>query len=175
MLANRPKYLEIARLGCILLILGGCQSGDPQLRQASQAMAQMATSKMLSRSCFYWVYPEGQPSEYIDYLFSDLGTVEWPIALDAMEAEQMKAIRQTPLPPEVRVSPLERNYPQEKELVLLPDDENGTIAARGYMPDEETPTLETAWPLAIATPDEITAQFCHSNIELGIEGSTSNP
>ncbi|MDJ1179918.1 hypothetical protein PJF56_13700 [Roseofilum sp. BLCC_M91] len=155
------------------LLLGGCEEpADPEIKQASSAMAQMATPRMLTRSCFYLVYPDGKASEFVSYLFSGLGAAEWPIAFDEMEEEQMKSVRMTPLPRTVRVSALKREYPEEKELVLIPDDENNQIMAQGYLADETDPTLETEWNLAIATPDEATQQLCRSNIELGIDGGT---
>ncbi|MBP0012104.1 MAG: hypothetical protein J7545_21095 [Roseofilum sp. SBFL] len=72
----------------------------------------------------------------------------------------------------MRVSALKREYPEEKELVLIPDDENSQIIARGYLVNETAPNWESKWNLAIASPDEATQQLCRSNIELGIDAGT---
>lgn len=163
--------LGLTLVGALLLV--GCEEPpNPDIKQASSAMAQMATPKMLSRSCFYLIYPNGKPSEFVRYLFSDLGAAEWPIAFDEMEEEQMKSVRITPLPRTVRVSALKREYPEEKELVLIPDDENSQIIAQGYVANETAPNWESKWDLAIASPDEATQQLCRSNIELGIDAGT---
>jgi|GEM_PF-1280599 len=152
------------------LLLGGCQQPDPQLKQASFAMAKMATQKALSRSCFYMIYPNGKPSDFVEYLFSDLGVAGWPLAFDEQEVEQMKAVGMVPLPREVVVSPRERQKPQQKELVLVPDDASNKIEAKGYLPEQDSPNVQNQWNLATATPDEATQQFCRSNLELGIDG-----
>ncbi|NEO28025.1 MAG: hypothetical protein F6K03_14370 [Kamptonema sp. SIO4C4] len=146
---------------------------DEQLEQAAAAMADMTKRPTLSRSCFYVVYPNGQATEFINYLFSDLGTAEWPIAIDPMEAEQMQSIGKDVLPPEVKVSPQQRSDPQQKELVLMANAE-GQIMAEGYLPEEDTPTLTQEWSLATATPDQATQDLCRSNIEMGIDAGMGN-
>ncbi|MDB9314176.1 hypothetical protein PN462_13775 [Spirulina sp. CS-785/01] len=168
----------MTRLGLILVawgLLNSCQgqTTDEQLQQAAAAMADMTKPSTLSRSCFYFVYPNGQATEFVQYLFSDLGSAEWPVAIDPMEAEQMKSIGKDVLPPEVRVSPQQRRYPQEKELVLSANAE-GEIVAEGYLQEEATPTLTQTWSLATATPDEPTRQLCQSNIEMGIDAGMTH-
>ncbi len=156
-------------LGSALLASCGGQPADPQLEQAADALAAMTQSSHLSRSCFYLVYPSGRAPEFIQYLFSDLGAAEWPVALDPMEAEQMQAAGQTVLPPEVSISPQQRRNPQQKELVLTADAE-GQVVATGYLPGETEPNLTENWQLATATPDEFARNLCQSNLEMGIDG-----
>jgi hypothetical protein len=131
-------------------------------------MAAMAKPASLGKSCFTVVAPNGQPSEFVDYLFSDLGAAEWPIAMDEFEAEQMRSIGQPVVPPTVQVSRNQRQHIDRKELVLRGDDANGMVVAQGYLANGAEPMFEAQWPLATAQPGPGVAELCQSNIEMGI-------
>ena len=87
-------------VGILVLSVTSCQSpSDPDLRKANDALERMATHSTLAKSCFSVVYPNGKASDFINYLFSDFGELRNGQSLfDEMEAEQMRAIGQTPLP-----------------------------------------------------------------------------
>lgn len=153
--------------------LNGCQSSDPNaqaldadLMAANAAFAGMTQNWTLSHSCFGVAYPEGGAENFVRYLFSDLGSAEWPVAFDELEAEQMAAIGQTSLPPNVVVSPNERQYFDRKELVLQAQD--GQIYVRGYLPEQSDPQFETYWELATVQTSPDVVPLCESNLDLGI-------
>ena len=151
----------------LMLVLGSCQSSpDEDLVQANAAMASMGQNRTLAKSCFRVAYPNGNATDFVRYLFSDLGSAEWPIALDQLEAEQMKAIKQKVIPPTVTVSANQRQYLDRKELVL--EAIEGKIQARGYLPQETKPTLEDEWGLGTASVEPNVISLCQSNIEMGI-------
>lgn len=156
-------------IGLLSLLAVGCQSpSDPDLTQASDALSKMATNSTLTKSCFSVVYPNGEASDFINYLFSDLASAEWPIAMDEMEAEQMKSVRQTPLPNNVVVSPLKRAKTESKEIVLKPDSAERAILVEGYLAGSNTVDFEDRWPLGTAQASDATQQLCQSNIDMGI-------
>ncbi len=169
--SSQQLYSWTLLLAVSLMGLTSCQAADPDLAQASEAMAAMATRKHLSRSCFYVVYPQGQASEYVNYLFSSLGAGEWPTALDPEEAA---AIRVTLLPDNVRVSPLQRQHLEKKELVLSADDQQGIIQAKGYLPDQTNPSFESQWSLGSATPSPLAQAACENAIDIGISPISVN-
>lgn len=152
-----------------LSLLASCRAApDPDLESANRAMSTMASSRILTRSCFSVVHPNGTASDFVQYLFSDLASAEWPVAFDEMEAEQMRAIGQAPLPPNVRVSYLKRQQPDSKELVLIPDDGNQAILVKGYLANDTSVAFEDEWSLGTAQADLATQHLCHSNLEMGI-------
>ncbi|MGB0564544.1 MAG: hypothetical protein ACPGVO_22505 [Spirulinaceae cyanobacterium] len=153
------------------MTLAGCFSAsqDAELAQAAKAVTGMGKARHLKRSCFYIVHPSGQPSDFVGYLFSDLGVAEWPIALDPVEAEGMEASGITLLPETVRLAPGQRQNLPEKELVLSANDAEGQVKLAGYLPNEVEPNLETTLTLVTATPDEFAQQLCQSAIESGID------
>jgi hypothetical protein len=134
--------------------------------QANAAMASMTKNPNLSRSCFRVAYPEGNAADFIRYLFSDMGVAEWPSAVDQMEADQMNAINQAVVPSTVAVSANQRQHPDRKELVL--DAADGSIQARGYLPQATEPNLEAEWDLGTASTDPGVIPLCESNIEMGM-------
>ena len=155
--------------GIIFVLATSCQSGvDEDLKQANDSLAKMTTKRNLAKSCFSVVYPQGDVANFVNYLFSDLGAAEWPIAFDEMEAEQIESIGQTPLPRNVVVSPLKRNQLNSKEIVLAPDLENQVVVVKGYLPGSQEVVWENQWSLGTAQASEDTQQLCQSNLETGI-------
>ena len=156
-------------LGILVLLSAGCQSAsDPDLKQANAAMAKMAVDQTLTKSCFPVFYPHGEASDFVNYLFSDLGTAEWPIPFDEMEEEQFKSIGQPSLPRNVTVSPFKRNHPNSKEIVLIADNANRTVLVQGYLAESNEIVFEAQWPLGTAQASEATHHLCQSNFEMGI-------
>lgn len=179
-----------------LAALTGCdvQSTDPELSKAARAMHHMTTRPFLSRSCFYVAYPNGSPTDYVDYIFSPLGAVEWPPGdgstpagedvspeqammqeTMAFEAEQARAAGLPVLPGSVRISRLQRSNSRAKELVLSPADEEDKVMAKGYLPGETEPVLQTEWTVAKASPGQAVRQMCESNIEMGVRVRPRRP
>ena len=155
--------------GILVLFSTGCQSApDLDLKQANAAMAKMAVDRTLTKSCFAVVYPHGEASDFVTYLFSDLGAAEWPIAFDEMEEEQLEAIGQPSLPRNVIVSPFKRNQPNSKEIVLIADNANRAVLVEGYVAESNEVAFEAQWPLGTAQASEATRQLCQSNLEMGI-------
>ena len=93
-----PKLLECLLMMSSILLLQSCQSPDSDLAAANAALSKMVKRPALQRSCFTVVFPDCQVSNFLDYLFSNLGAAEWPIAFDEFKEEQMKLISQVPLP-----------------------------------------------------------------------------
>jgi hypothetical protein len=155
-------------------LFSGCEKPpDPDLAQANRAVGKMAANISMTRSCFSLAYPNGKASDFVDYLFSDLGTLEWPVAMDEMEEKQMRSAGQTPLPSDVMVSRLQRRHQDQKEIVLQGDDTNRTLLVEGYLPGEDRVNLKAEWPVGTAQADEFATSLCNSNIEMGM-GITPN-
>ena len=80
-------------MASLLLLLTGCGSApDKNLTAANTALSQMVSNRILSRSCFTVAYPDGQAADFIDYMFSDLGSAEWPVAFDEYEEQLMNQL-----------------------------------------------------------------------------------
>jgi len=155
--------------GSLLMLMTGCGSPpDEDLTAANTAFSQMASNRSLSRSCFSVAYPDGQASDFIDYLFSDLGSAEWPVAFDEYEENAMRSIGQVPLPSNVVVSRLNRTSPSQKELVLVANNAERKVLVKGYLANEPKVVFEDEWPIGTAAADEMVQEICLSNLDMGI-------
>src|SRR5262245_51585341 len=80
---SRRRFLSAGFLLCaqITTPLMGCDANDaapPDLRQAAGVVAYTLRATNLSRSMFSAAHPNGKPSEWVSYWFSDMGVAEWP-------------------------------------------------------------------------------------------------
>ncbi len=97
------KSLSLILIFCLLLLLC-CEKNNavkyPELNQAKSFVQYLTSKRFLSRSAFKHVYPEKKPSQFVNYLFSTIGSAEWVVTGDPFEEEQMRSIR-IPIPPQV--------------------------------------------------------------------------
>ena len=154
-----------------LLLIAGC-AGDADapadLKQAAVAMKAMSAPRNLSRSVFSVAFPNGTPSQYVAYLFSDMGAAEWPVAMDEMEAEGMRAARIPILPKTVRVVARRPDPAVGRQLVVSADDARGVVVVRGYERHDGEPLLEREWALPRVKPAPGVAEIHRSSAELGM-------
>lgn len=156
---------------CSLLIFASACShskADQELQQANQALENFASSSSLTKSCFYFLYPDGNAKDFVKYLFSGLGSAELPIALDEKEAEQMEEAGIVTLPSDVKISVNQRTYQDDKELVLIPQRAN-VVTVNGYLPEDDQPIFSHEWELDKVEIEQTTKFICESNLDLGID------
>jgi hypothetical protein len=137
-------------------VLGGCGSGlsgaSPDLEQAVRAVRHMTAPNQLSRSAFSAAYENGTPSQYVSFLFSDLGAAEWPVATSADEAEAMRAAR-IPVFPDTVLLTRDISASQAKpQLVIRGDDRTGMVVVEGYERSGNGPVLREEWALPKVSP-----------------------
>lgn len=160
---------SLVRLLGLSMLLGSCSPpNDMALIQAMEAARGLGQAAHLQRSCFYWIYPQGQPTDFVSYLFSDLGAAEWPIALDPDATAEMHAVGITPLPEGVRFSADQRQHRDRKELVLTANNGAGHIELVSYLPGVDKPYRQATFTLAAVSPDDLTQQFCQAALESGM-------
>ena len=141
--------LSRVRLGLIALCLvaaigcgGAPQELDPQLSQAVASVKYMTSKRWLSRSAFSATYPDAKPSDFVDYVFSDFGIAEWPIALDEGEREQLRSAGIPPLPPDIPLVPQAPDPTKTRQVVLRANDAEGTVIIEVYE-DAFSPPIAT--------------------------------
>lgn len=138
-------------------------------------MRSMMKAGHLSRSAFYVAYPDGKPSDFVNYIFSDIGTAEWPPSdawADEMVREQMRAIHKPLMPDGVAFVPLQADPQGGMQLVVKFDDEKGVVILEGYADPGQGPALSEEVKLIKVTPDPVAKVFYHSNVEMGASDSS---
>ena len=130
------------------ILLMGCATEpakDTELKQTVAFVKYLTSKRYLSKSSFSVVYPNKQPSEFVDYMFSVMGTAEWVVTNDPMELEALKSIG-IPIPPDS----VQINYSHaenaEKQVVVSANDITSTIIVDAYIKDHDEPELTTNIP-----------------------------
>ncbi len=141
------------------LVLALIQWGkDPKesadLRRGIQVVRYLSSPKMIRRSSFLSVHPQGQPSDFVNWMFSSLGTAEWPPSEEMAEqdpifAEQAKAIRAPLLPRGIRLVAHRPEAGAGRQVVVKANDAQGLIIAQGYESAGAPPVLTRQWRLRI--------------------------
>jgi len=139
---TRPLLLKLA-LTTLLLISVACsgQRLDPDLQQAVNAARYMTSERFLSRSSFRYLFPEAKPSQFVGYIFSDLGVAEWPLALDEMEQQQLRSAGIPALPATVALVARRPDPGLGKQVVLRADDAADRIIIEAYQDPKTPPRL----------------------------------
>jgi hypothetical protein len=168
-----PHYLFAGFTLLLIMMQTACsnQSAPPEIEQAARAMHSMMTPANLTRSAFYVAYPEGGPSQYITYLFSPMGTAEWPLSEDnpeGLSAADLRAAGIVPLPTGVAIVARRPQPGRGKQLVLSAADGHGVVVARGYLSATEEPVLVEDWSLKkVETAPGVKAMFL-DKLDMGI-------
>lgn len=166
---------RITRWWNVVILAGffwGCaDSGPPELEQAVSAVRYLSAPKQLSRSAFAAAFAEeeGTPSQYVSYLFSQLGTAEWPRPFDKDEAQAMRSAGIPMLPENVFLAPLEPDLEVKNKLQLVVrfDDERGVIIVDGYTNPTRKPLFTQEWPLPRVTPAPGVQEQFEAQVETG--------
>jgi hypothetical protein len=132
-------------------MLEACTSNEPpESKQAADAVAATLRPINLSRSMFSVVFPDGTPSQFVRFMFPDMGSAEWPPAdawADETMGQQMAAIGQPLLPAGVAITARTVDPDQAMQLVIGFDDEKGTVSALDDLDPTSEPMLVREWKL----------------------------
>ncbi len=162
-----------------LLMLAGCgESGPPDLRQAADALAGMMKPVNLSRSMFVAAFPDGKASQYVSYLFSTMGSAEWPPSeewADEVERQQMQAIGQAMWPAGVAAVPRVPEPTLGRQLVIDFDDERNVVIAYAYVDPADDPVFAREWKLPSVEPAIGVKEIYQSNLDLGMSPQSFSP
>jgi len=156
-MAERSKIVPWAVGLAFLLMLpmffmDWSSAGDyPQLERAGHVVRYMSTPSQLQRSSFIAFYPEGKPSDFVSWMFSEMGAAGWPPSeweLDPMEQEGLRTAGIPIIPKDVRIySRLKKDG--SKQIVVKADDGRGLLLIEGYLAPEQPPVVTKQWPFKL--------------------------
>lgn len=158
-------------LAFLVLTLTACGVSEPDLAQAADVIHYMMKPLHLSRSVFYVAFPDGRPSQFVSFIFSDMGAAEWPLSeawADEMEREQMKAIGAPLVPEGVAFVPLSPDPDAGRQLVVKFDDSRGMVIVEGYVDPTQDPVLTREWKLSKVEPEPFMEAIYQSSVDLGM-------
>jgi hypothetical protein len=168
-----PGFAVAFAMASFLMLYPSPESDHPDLYQTYQAMRSMCSEANLVDSAFPYVYPDCRASEWVSYLFSTLGTAEWPPRAGLEFTEQEARIaRIAVLPEDVAVVPLRPRRSFGKQLVIGLDDTEGLVTADAYAAWNEAPVFQREWAVPQVVASEFAAQTAESNLQMGASFAT---
>lgn len=154
----------------LLTILLGCYgAADQDLNQAMRALQSMSSPSFLSRSCYSVLYPQGKASDYVSYLFSDLGVAEWPPteSEDDTFSAELKKSGQPVFPQGVVIRHEKPDPDAEKQIVVRSGDANNEIIYEGFLKGTAAPVLTRKKQIKPVTANANAQAMCESGLQLG--------
>ncbi len=142
---------------------------ETRLEQAARAVNWMIAPANLSRSCFTVAFPSAKPSEYVNYMFSDMGVSEWPPFESSGEftMPEMKAMRIPFFPEDIHVAQLEPDPEHGAQIVIRYDDAKGVVIVDGYNDPAQPPIMSEEYTLKKVPPGPGVIQIFEMNYDMG--------
>ncbi len=156
---------------CLVVSCGAKATKDPKLEQAAQVVREMLAKRNLERSMFSAAFKNPRPSQFVSYMFSDMGVAEWPpseVHASEMQREQMSSIRATMTPKGVTYIPLSKRKGAGKQLVVKSDDGKGVVIIVAYSDPTKPPIFTRELKFIPVRPAPVIVQMFRANAQSGI-------
>lgn len=135
--------------GAQILIRCNEQPGSAELQRGQRIMYQVMGEDTLRKAGFYEAYPEGRPSDFVEFADSEAGRVLWPITIAQYKGSSLETAGRGPgrvLRPEALSFSAHRPDPDAgKQIVYVPLDEEGQIQLRGLEAPDAEPAFVYTW------------------------------
>ena len=172
---NPKQYSVVALLLFTLIVAAGCKKPVPDdLQQAKNVIANILSPFELHNSMFPAAYPDCKPSEFVHYIFSDLGAIEMPESRPASAAKESGAgaiagyiYTGLPWPEGVAMIPLSPDPQRGRQIVLKPDDEHAILTIELYEDPSQEAVAHFDVDVPKVTPTEMSRAAFQSNIQAG--------
>jgi hypothetical protein len=174
--SQRPRAVWL----WLALLLAACSQSTaskldltpPELKQAARVVEYLLEPRHLSRSAFSVAFPECRPSQFVSFMFSTMGTAEWPDSeamaeQDPMLREQAEAIRAPLRPKGVAIIAREPNPASGQQIVVKADDARGVVIVEGYTDPKLQPILTREYKVPRVTAGPGVRAIFESNRDLG--------
>lgn len=161
-------FILISILGFLIACGGG--SAPPKLEQGIRVITSMLQPRNLSRSMYAAAFPKGgSASEFVSYIFSDIGAAEWPDHESMGDPEQARAIGIPLSPSGVSFVPLEPDPTLENEMqiVVKADEKKDIVIIEAYTDPTKEPikVVKRKVPKVEAAPG--VKEMLQSNLQTG--------
>jgi hypothetical protein len=146
---------------------------DPHLTTTMSIVSDMLAPSNLARSGFAVIFPNGRPSEYVSYFFSEMGKSEWPVSQE--ESEMLDINRDVDfstgvqiLPKDVSLVPFKPDLDLKMQVVMKADDDAKTVVLEAYADPNAAPVLTKALTIPKVTADPKMKTIVEDNLSLGM-------
>lgn len=165
------KFVRVVSLFFTGIAVSCSGSSAPiELEQAAMLVEYFTAPSVLGNSTFPVVLPDGTPKQFVSWLFSQIGTAEWPLTREeAMREFGQPGLPGMPmLPDSVAYHHSKPDTAQRKQIVVKWDDARGVVIVEGYLDPKQTPVLVKEYRLPkVTSTNEMARITAQSNIEMG--------
>ncbi len=164
----RLKFISLF-LSLLIIIACSGKSEPPELKKAAHIIKYMMASKNLSRSAFSVAFDNPTPSQFVSYIFSVMGSAEWPPSVMEMSPDEAK-MSGIPLMPEgIAYVSREKDMEKGKQIVVNYDDGRGVVIVKGFTDPKEEAVLLREWSLPKKIkPAPGAKDMYDSNLQMGM-------
>ncbi len=120
-------------------------SENPQLKKGVRVVRYLSSERQLKRSSFM-VLKDKSPSRFVDWMFSPMGTAEWPPLEDSLEfgpeeLKMMKKIGIPTIPKNVALVASTPDLERGKQIVVKANDQKQMIIVEGFVNPKSPPVF----------------------------------
>lgn len=121
-----------------------------ELRKGIAVVRYMSSERQIKRSSFLLAYPEGTPEQFLSWMFSPMGLVEWPPYEGGLEfsPEEERMVKKTGipfLPKDLLLVPDEPELEKGRQVVIQADNEGRRLIVKGYENPSDLPVVIKEW------------------------------
>lgn len=165
------KLMMVLMVG-LLSMWTGCTQVPDDIDQTMRAFTAMTSPMGMQKSMFYVAYPNGTAKDYANYLFSGMGTSEWPpvegsLELEPEMAESVKMAGMVVLPAGVAVVPQQPDLARGKQVVISYDEKENALVLSGYVNPAENPVEVRKTKIPKVQPSPEARLFYEARVEMG--------
>ena len=118
----------------------------PELNKAIRVVRHMSAERQLQHSAFRFTYPEGRPEQFVEWMFSPIGSAIWPPVEGGGEfsEEEEKMIQKTGipfLPSGVSLVSDKPDMDRGQQVVVRGYDERQMMVVVGYLDPQDALVL----------------------------------
>ena len=154
-------------IAVVVAVIGGCGyalfawyggSYDRSLLRGHEVIVQISGEETLKQAGFYSAYPEGRPSDVVDFVDGDEGQVQWP-KTDREYRDQfahpdlVDSPGRALMPRDLEFVAHQRELEAGRQIVYVPRDDEGVLDIRGYADDDPLYEWELQFPSDAAEID----------------------
>lgn len=121
-----------------------------ELRKGIAVIRYLSAPRQLKRTAFQFTFPDERPKQFVEWMFSPMGSATWPPVEGGLEfsLEEEKMIRQTGipfLPSGVSLVSDEPDMERGWQVVVRGDDKRQMLVVEGYVDPQDSPVLVKEW------------------------------
>jgi len=117
----------------------------PDLRQAEKVLRHVSSEQQIQQSSFSMMRFEKTPNNFLNWMFSSLGTAGWHVSEDYSEfsADEMKFIKENSpvVPKNVDIFANRPKITRGKQIVIRADDSRRMLIAEAYLKPNRNPVF----------------------------------